>query len=312
MDITNLVDCHCIRIMGRQSRALQVRVGSGSVVSTFWNPKEFFPLAGRIFTLFMALLVAQGATGAELQPRTLAAWETYVSSTERRIAAELDDGQRFLAADFLNETESNTLRALLSNGRVYIRKMETADESGQRIQVKGGMIHHWFGSIFVPDVNLDSLIQWVQNYDQHQQYFNEVEESKLLSREGPTFHLFFRLRRKKIVTVVYNTEHTAVYRQHDPRRVSSRSFTTRIAQLEDPGTPSEKEKPVGNDSGFLWRLNSYWRFQEQEGGVFVECESLSLSRGIPFLLSWIFKGYVESVPRESLQNTLTSIREGIH
>ncbi len=90
-------------------------------MSTFRNPKEFPPLAGRIFALFMVLLVAQGVTGAELQPRTLAAWETYVSFTERRIAAELDDGQRFLVADFLNETESITLRALLIYGQVDIR-----------------------------------------------------------------------------------------------------------------------------------------------------------------------------------------------
>ena len=68
---------------------------------------------------------------------------------------------------------------------------------------------------------------------------------------------------------------------------------------------------MGNDSGFLWRLNSYWRFQEENGGVFVECESISLSRAIPFGLGWLLKGIIESVPQESLESTLTSIREGV-
>ena len=139
----------------------------------------------------------------------------------------------------------------------------------------------------------------------------EVEKSQLVSREGPEFRIFYRLRRKKVITVFYNTLHTVVYRQQDAQRASSRSATTRIAELDHPGEPGESEKPVGDDRGFLWRLNSYWRFMEADGGVFVECESISLSRSIPFGLSWLIKGYVESIPRESLESTLTSIRDGI-
>ena len=165
--------------------------------------------------------------------------------------------------------------------------------------------------MFVPQTTLPSLLEWIQDYDQHERYFLEVERSKLVSRDGPEFKIFYRLRRKKVITVYYNTLHTVVYQERDAKRASSRSFTTRIAQLDQPGEPGEKEKPVGNDSGFLWRLNSYWRFQEEDGGVFVECESVSLSRSIPFGLSWLVKGYVESIPRESLEGTLTSIRNGI-
>ena len=50
-------------------------------------------------------------------------------------------------------------------------------------------------------------------------------------------------------------------------------------------------------------------------GGFVECEFISLSRSIPFGLGWLIKGYVkgyvESISRESLANTLTSIRDGV-
>ena len=106
-------------------------------------------------------------------------------------------------------------------------------------------------------------------------------------------------------------DHCRLDRQHGSERASSRSFTTRIAEIEDAGEATESEKPVGDDRGFLWRLNSYWRFQEEDGGGFVECESISLSRSIPFGLGWLIKGCVESIPRESLENKLASIRDGV-
>src|SRR5205807_8286533 len=105
-------------------------------------------------------------------------------------------------------------------------------------------------------------------------------------------------------------EHPAVYRTFDATNAQSRGIATRIAELESPGTDKEKEKPIGDDSGFMWRLNGYWRFHETPQGVYLECESLSLSRAIPAGLAWMIKGFVESVPRESLEKTMISIRKG--
>jgi hypothetical protein len=117
--------------------------------------------------------------------------------------------------------------------------------------------------------------------------------------------------RKKVVTVRYNTEHLVSYRTHDKTRVSSRSVASRIAEIAGAGTSKETEKTSADDSGFLWRLNSYWRYEETNGGVIVECESISLSRGIPFGLSWLVGPFVESVPRESLNEMLLSIRDSV-
>ena len=267
--------------------------------------------AFRLFFLSTLFLLASHAHASSLQTKTVSAWEHYIRLTEERINSELNQKGKYLASDFLGSADSRQIRNLLRSGQIHIQRMKTSDGNGGSMEVDDGMIHHWLGGIFVPNVKLDELLRWLQNYDQHHLYFREVEASRLLSKNGPEFRIFFRLHRKKIIDVRYNTEHTAIYRQRDPAHASSRSFTTRIAQLDDPGTPGEREKPVGDDSGFLWRLNSYWRFQQVDGGVFVECESVSLSRGIPFGFGWIIKGYVESIPRESLQNTLVSIREGM-
>ena len=117
-----------------------------------------------------------------------------------------------------------------------------------------------------------------------------------------------KLKRKKIITVHYNTEHEVVYTLHGEDRASSHSTSTKIAEIENAGKPQEKEKPQGDDRGFLWRLNSYWRFLQRDGGVIVDCETVSLSRSIPRAMEWMIKSYLESVPRESLESTLEPIR----
>ncbi|MBI3934416.1 MAG: hypothetical protein HY316_06960 [Acidobacteria bacterium] len=251
------------------------------------------------------------AMGAELQAKTIAAWETYVRFTEQRIDQEIEQPEKFLALDFGPEAQAKSTRAQLQGGQLDIHRMKTARESGREIEVDDGMIHHWIGRVFIPGVNLETVLGWVRDYDHHAGRFPEVIASKLVSRQRDTFQLYFKLRRKKIITVYYNSYYTASYHQKDSRHVFSRSHSTKIAQLDDPDTPQEKEKPVGEDSGFLWRLNSYWRYEEAPSGVYIECESVSLSRGIPFGFGWIIGSYVESVPRESLENTLTSIRDGV-
>ena len=193
---------------------------------------KFYLCRACILGLVGSLPAAQEVLAAKLQPKTLKGWETYVRLTEQRIGAELEDEKRFLVTDFMSDTEAQTVRVLLEGGQVYIRKMETVNEDNRKINAKAGKIHHWTGCIFVPDVNVDSLLQWIQHYDNHYRYFKEVEQSKLLSREGETFHIFLRLRRKKLgITVVYNTEHMAVYRHHDTRRVSSRMLKKSLGDL---------------------------------------------------------------------------------
>ena len=132
--------------------------------------------------------------------------------------------------------------------------------------------------------------------------------SRLLSRDNDRYRIYMKLRRSKIITVTYNTEHDVQYRHLGGSRATARSVSTRIAQLDNAGTPQEREQKVGSDSGFLWRLNAYWRYEAVNGGVLIECESVSLSRGIPLLLRPFATGAVEGVARESLERTLVGLR----
>ena len=260
-------------------------------------------------TILIALTV--GASATELQTETVAAWESYVAFTEARIESELEGGAEFLVMEFLPAAERAECRQRIQSGEVCVLKRVTLDDEGKTIPVPGGMIHHWYATVLVPDVELASVLEFVQSYDDRARFYPEVEDSRLLGHDDDVFEIFLRLKRKKIITVHYNTEHEVTYRTHSDTRASSQSLATRIREISNPDKPNESEKPFGDDRGFLWGLNSYWRFEQTEQGTVVECESLSLSRAVPAAARWLVKSYIDSVPRESLESTLAPIRDNL-
>lgn len=177
--------------------------------------------------------------------------------------------------------------------------------------VPDGKIHHWAGAIYVPNATVTAVVKRMQDYaGRESEFYEEVKASKLLGRDGDKVRVFLRIERDAgIVTATYNTEHAVEYRGINESRASSRSVSTKIAELADAGTPREREKPAGKDHGFLWRLNAYWRFEQVGDGVLIECESVSLSRGVPFLIRPIASPIVNRIARESLERTLKSLRK---
>ncbi|MYH30869.1 MAG: GtrA family protein [Acidobacteria bacterium] len=266
----------------------------------------------------LAAACTQGLAAAELQDETLAAWERYVRLTEQRIANELDDadaralevGTRFLAQDFRDDA-AGARRDVLA-GDVRIDRMATRDADGNRIRVPKGAIHHWRGSVLIPGATLDAVLRDLMHGADLTGMQNGVVESRVLDRDGDRLHVFLKLRRKQLITVHYNTEHRVRYTRHRPDAASSRSVSTRIAELVDAGSPAEREKPIGRDRGFLWRLNSYWRYQQTDAGVIVECESVSLSRSIPRAVRWMATPIVNRTARQVMTRTLTSVAAAMH
>ena len=257
----------------------------------------------------LAAALAAGSTAglgaAELKDKTVAAWERYVAATERRIAGELNDAERFLALDFAGGA-AEARRKVLAGG-VVVERMEARDSAGRKIKVPSGAVHHWRGSILIPGITLDDLLHGLMHAVAPEEIQKDVLESRLIASDGDRRQVFLKVRRESVVTVHYNTEHRVVYTRHGSGRASSRSASTRIAELEDAGSPAEREKPIGRDRGFLWRLNAYWRYQAVDGGVVVECESVSLSRGVPPVLNWMIRPIINRTARAALSDTLTSM-----
>ena len=156
-------------------------------------------------------------------------------------------------------------------------------------------------------MTLNDVLDGVQSPLRQEDLQEDVLESRVIERTADRMKVFLKLKRKKFVTVHYNTEHDMRYARRDSARASSRSVATKIAELADVGSPDEREQPIGNDRGFLWRLNSYWRYEEVDGGVIVECESVTLSRSIPSVVRWMVAPMIRSTARESMARTLTSM-----
>ncbi len=256
-------------------------------------------------TLTLGLRLEAGGPKTE----TLRAWGEYVRLTERRIDQELRSETGFFGRDSQSAETAEAEGGTLSSGEITVAEMQTKDPRGRRIGVPGGTIHHWRGSVLIPDTNLETVLESVRNPDQSELLQEDVLEARVLERGQNSLKVYLKLIRKKIVTVAYNTEHLVGLRSHGDTRASSRSIASRIVELQHVNTPEERERPAGQDRGFLWRLNSYWKYQQLDGGVLVECESLTLSRDYPLVLKPVVGPIVSSVARESMLRTLISMRD---
>jgi hypothetical protein len=261
--------------------------------------------------LAFAYVLPESAGAAELKHETTEAFNQYVRITEERMTERMRDGQTFLWVDTFPELQRDKLYTQLRQGDIVIEQLETLEKE-KRIRVPNGIIHHWIALGFVPGVTLRQVLALMQDYDHHEGIYKpDVLRSRLLNADGNYFKVYLRLRQKAIITAVFNAEFDVPYFPLDENRAYSRSYSTRIAELENPDRSDEREKPVGNDRGFLWRLYSYWRFQEKDGGVYVQLESVALSRSVPVLLAWVVNPLLKSIPREYLSRLLISTRAAL-
>jgi hypothetical protein len=253
----------------------------------------------------VVLLAEIAVVAAGVKAETLAGWSAYVAATERRRAGELVDPRRFLAMDH-QITGADDRRAVLS-GAVVVRPMSTV-ERARPIPVPAGLVHHWRGAVLVKGTTVSELMSRIQHATPPALQ-DDVLRSSVIARGPDAMKVYLRLRRSKVVTVVYNTEHDVRFEHIDDRRAASTSTATKIAELKYPGTAAEYELPLGSDRGFLWGLNAYWRYEAAPGGTIAECESISLSRDLPAVVEFMAGPRIRDVARESMERTLTALRD---
>jgi hypothetical protein len=243
-------------------------------------------------------------------PKASEAFVNYVRSTDRRNNSELQRGTGLLWIDALPEAERQRAYAALAQGSVQVE--QRTSESSREIECPGCMIHHWEGLVFVPDAKLNDVLGVLEDYNRHSEYYApDVVRSRIDTHEGDRFRVFLRFRRQKVITVVLDTEHDITYFRDSPWRAHSRSTATRIREVDHPGKPNEREKSREDDSGFLWGMETWWRMEERDRGVYVQSEIVSLTRNIPAGLGWLVGPFVTAVPKESLTFTLEATRKAV-
>jgi hypothetical protein len=265
----------------------------------------------RTLTLVLCLLAPAAVAAGDLTPATVAAFERYARLTEQRINDEVVRTANFLWIDTLPQNRRAEVVKGLQQGGVIIERLQTRDGS-KEIGVPDGLIHHWIGTVFVPGAGVKEAVALMQDYDHHARYFAPaVARSKLLEHDGSRFRVALRFYVKKIIAVTMDTENEAEFFHPAADRAHSRIRSTRVTEIADPGTPQEKPKPAGEENGFMWNLNTYWRFLERDGGVYIQCESLTLTRDVPFAIAWIVRPIVTQMPKESLTFTMAKARDAL-
>jgi hypothetical protein len=245
--------------------------------------------------------MTQSPQTVQLKPETLLAFTRYIGDAEAAMDQTLD--QPFLWSDRTPE-RARQVRQGAAIAELW---------SGKRpVKVPDGLIHDWIGAACIPDTSLKKTLALIEDYDNHKNIYKpDVIDSKLISRRGDDFQIYLRLLKKKIITVILDTDHDVHYFSLDALRWCCYSRTTRISEVDDAGKPSEKIRPPDTGYGFLWRLNSYWRFQQRDGGVYVECRAISLTRDVPKGFGWMIEPIIEKLPRESLKATLEATRRAL-
>ena len=248
--------------------------------------------------------MAQTAKPTRLQSQTLTAFDAYIHKSETEMEQTLGAGRAFLWSDLNSERQHQ-----IHSGKVLAQFW-----SGRGpVKVPHGLIHDWIAAASIPDTSLARTLALIQDYDHHKLIYKpEVIDSKLISRQGNDFQIYLRLLKKKIITVILDTDHEVHYRPVDRSRWLCHSRTTRIAEVENAGRQDERILQPDSGYGFLWRLYSYWRFEQDDAGVVVECRAISLTRDVPFGLGWAIEPIVQKLPKESLVNTLEATRRALY
>ena len=283
------------------------------------NCRHLTQIPGRFTLLWLVLLLSlcaavEASSAApefvELRETTLLSFRNYVAGVEKRNNDSLRNS-RFLWIDELPERARNEAYAKLKRGDVVLRRL-TSNTGGKTNEIPGGMIHDWEGMVFIPGATLEQVLAVLQDYDHHSSYYApDVERAKIESRDNDHFRVFMRFRRRKVVTAVFNTEQDILYFQDSAVRAHSRSTATRIREVADPDTKNEREKATNEDSGFLWQMETWWRMEQRDGGVYVQNEAVTLTRDIPTGLGWLIEPFVTSIPKETLEFTLGATRKAV-
>ena len=235
---------------------------------------------------------------AQPTPAALAAFDSYINALESRLDQQHRSASIFLA----DGTTSPEIEARLHKGELIVDELTHSGAISH-----GAMLHHWRGTAFAAGAKAADFERLMKDFAAYPQCFRpQVVQGRVLSRRGDHLQAQLRVRQHHVLTVVMDTTYDVTFAELDRQHGYSFSRSTRISEIDAAGTSSERALNAGEGHGFLWRLNSYWSYAEQDGGLYMQIESVSLTRNIPRGLGWVVRPFVQSVPRESLEFTLRS------
>ncbi len=239
------------------------------------------------------------AKAAQPTPGAVSEFNDYVTEVESRFGRQHRAVQNFLVFE-----DAERLR----KGELIIDRLTPSNAA----DLPDGMLHHWRGTAFAPGATAADFERLMRDFNAYpQRYAPQVLSAKAIAQRGDRYQVVMRIRQKHVITVVMDTAYDVGFARLDARHGYSISRSTRISEIDSPGTAKERVLSPGEENGFLWRLNTYWSYEERDDGLYMQVESISLTRSIPTGLAWAVGPFVESLPRESLEFTLQATRDAL-
>ncbi|MGD0893749.1 MAG: hypothetical protein ABR923_19675 [Terracidiphilus sp.] len=236
---------------------------------------------------------------AEPSPAAISAFDAYVRGVEARLAEQHRARTEFIASAGVGAESDRRLR----QGELIVEKLTPLDWSSE-----GAMLHHWRGTAFAPGATAADFERLMKDFDGYPKSFApQVVRARVLAQDGDRVQAVMRVRQQHVITVVMDTAYDVTFARLDARRGWSISRSTQIEEIDGAGSKRERVLSGAEEHGFLWRLNTHWSYEERDGGLYMQIESVSLTRAVPRGLGWVVGPFVESVPRESLEFTLRAV-----
>ncbi len=239
----------------------------------------------------------------ELQPDTLKAWNDYITKADSSL--RLDDRRPFLWID-----RSPERSARLHRGEILVTPIVGHGTKS----VPNGLIHDWIGATFIPNATLEELFAVVHDYARYKEFYKPVvADSKVLActNTDQRFSMVWQHRVLFIDTAIEG-EYEAHDTSLDGRRGYNIANTTQVREFEAYGQSSERLLPPGEGNGFIWRLHSIARYEERDGGVYLELQAIALTRDVPISLRWLVNPVVNHLSINSLTTTLRQTRDAVN
>lgn len=240
--------------------------------------------------------------GGDLSPETLKAWNAYVQIQNARVA-EYSNATPFLWSD-----QSPDRVRLLHQGETVV-----APFGENPHKVPNGFIHHWIGAVFLRGARLDDVLSVVRDYDKYKDFYApNIIESRVIGHTGTEDTFSLRMLNKAAVAkFALDTDFQDTYRRLDENKWYSVAYTSRVREVENYGLADEHEAPADTGRGLIWRLYSISRFEQRDGGIYVEVEAIALSRDVPGALRWLVDPIVRRTSSSSINVSLQKTRGAV-
>jgi hypothetical protein len=250
-----------------------------------------------VLLIYLTFAAVPSPAAAGPDPIAVSAFNSYIDTVEMRLTQQHRSQDTFLASGAMRQQTELRLR----RGELIVEQLTPSTATS----FPGAMLHHWRGTAFAPGAKASDFERVMKDFDAYPQRFSpQVLKASELSQQGDRFQAMMRVRQKHVIAVVMDTVYDITFSRLDAQHGYSIARSIRISEISSPGTASERALSPGEEHGFLWRLNTYWSYEERDGGLYMQIESVSLTRSIPTGFGWLVRPFVESVPRESLEFTL--------